>query len=210
MKAPPGRDIGPTAGFLADREPEKTLNHKELLRVCGSAANAFINLATNRGVQARRLLLLNKQGRAKHVVAEVHLGGRWVMVDPAYGTILRNAQGRPLSKEELRDAAIFSEATRGIPGYVSDWTYERTVHVRLERLPYLGTFLREGLDRIFPRWEEAFNWSWVLQRRSITLTILSLFLFCLSLLARLSLNWYDRERSGITGARAKSTVPVTS
>jgi hypothetical protein len=88
----------------------------------------------------------------------------------AYHTLLRNGQGLLLSKEELRDPAIFGEATRGIAGYSSIYTYDRTAHIRLARLPYLGKFLSWSADHILPGWEEGLNWSFVVQRRSIAFT----------------------------------------
>src|ERR1700722_384004 len=49
------------------RNPEDTLNVQELLNVCGTATNAFVNLAQSSGLPARRLLLLNEQRVSKHV-----------------------------------------------------------------------------------------------------------------------------------------------
>ena len=60
------------AGQLADlailsaRDPQDTLNYHQLLEVCGSATNAFLNLSRSTGLQARRLLLLTPE---KFVVA---------------------------------------------------------------------------------------------------------------------------------------------
>src|SRR5271167_4849513 len=42
-----------------DRDPTSTLNYASLLRVCGSATNAFVNLADSEELVARRLLLLD-------------------------------------------------------------------------------------------------------------------------------------------------------
>jgi hypothetical protein len=73
------------SGFVSsgqDRDPTDTLNYDSLLRVCGTATNAFINLAVSGGLPARRILLLNSDQGAKHVDAEVLVKGRWIVVDP--------------------------------------------------------------------------------------------------------------------------------
>ena len=87
-------------------------NYESLLKVCGSATNAFINLADSAGLVARRLLLLDSQRRTKHVVAEVLIGGRWIIVDPAFRTILRDANSRPLTSDQLRPATFLAATGR--------------------------------------------------------------------------------------------------
>ena len=64
---------------LSPRDPENTLNYQQLLEVCGTATNAFLNLSRSAGLETRRLLLLTTEPTAKHVVAEVHL--RWSLGD---------------------------------------------------------------------------------------------------------------------------------
>jgi hypothetical protein len=49
--------------------------------VCGTATNAFINLADSGRLPARRILLLNSDQGAKHVDAEVLVKGRWIVLD---------------------------------------------------------------------------------------------------------------------------------
>jgi transglutaminase-like putative cysteine protease len=46
------------------------------------------------------LLLLNERGITQHVVAEVWLNGRWVVVDPAFGLAMKDENGRWLTKED--------------------------------------------------------------------------------------------------------------
>ena len=85
-------------GTTQDRDPTDTLNYESLLKVCGSATNGFINLAASSGLSARRLLLLDDNRGAKHVVAEVLLNGQWIVVDPSFRTILRGANGQLLTR----------------------------------------------------------------------------------------------------------------
>jgi Transglutaminase-like superfamily len=127
---------------MPDRDPTDTLNYASLLQVCGSATNAFINLADSTGLPARRLLLLDSHQMTKHVVAEVRIDGRWIVVDPAFRVLLRGADGRLLTREELSDPAVFSAATRSIRDYDPVYTFDRAAHVRLARLGFVGLLVR--------------------------------------------------------------------
>lgn len=137
-------------GDLWDENPVTALRHEELLRNCGSAASAFVFLARSLGIPARGLLLLNERGIVQHVVAEVWLDGRWVVVDPAFGMAMKDKQGRWLSKEELRNPETLRFATRDVP-YPSDYTYDRTAYINWQKVPLIGArwgeWLRErGLE----------------------------------------------------------------
>ena len=88
---------------------------RSCLKVCGSASNAFINLADSAGLKPRRLLLLDGSGDAKHVVAEVQWGKRWVVVDPSLGLVFKDGLGQTLSREDLRDPRIFQDAVSRMP-----------------------------------------------------------------------------------------------
>src|SRR6201999_2634275 len=82
----PARHTHVDQSGLALRNPEDTLNFQQLLQVCGTATNAFVNIADSSGLQARRLLLLDDNGSSKHVVVEVLIDDRWVVADPSYRT----------------------------------------------------------------------------------------------------------------------------
>src|ERR1700741_4301814 len=57
MRSGPPRISGNPVDFSA-RDPETTLNYEQLLSVCGTATNAFLNLSRSAGLTTRRLLLL--------------------------------------------------------------------------------------------------------------------------------------------------------
>ncbi len=179
---------------LSLRDPQTTLNYKQLLSVCGTATNAFLNLARSSDLSVRRLLLLDSDSRAKHVVAEVLLDGRWVIVDPAYRVILRGAGGRPLTRNELKDPASFLQATSVIPNYPPEYNYERFAHVRLTRLPFVGSRLRRLLDTLYPGWEEAVDWSLILERRSFAVLAISVALVVFISALRFALARYADRR----------------
>jgi hypothetical protein len=104
-------------------DPTETLNYRQLLEVCGSTTNAFLNLSRSSGLQTRRLSLLTPDRNTKHVVAEVLLDGRWVIVDATYRVMMKDAHGKLLTRKELQDPAIFRGATSLIPNYVQEYSY---------------------------------------------------------------------------------------
>ncbi len=204
----PARDTTTDPRPLTPRNPRDSLHYEQLLQVCGTATNAFVNLAASNGVRARRLLLLSPDHQTKHVVAEVWLRDRWVIADPLYRIMYHDEQGEFLTKEQLRDPAVFKEATQAIPGYLEIYTYELTSYVHLGRIPVIGDKLQSALDSIFPRWQEAFDWTLLLERGSFALTVLaSLLLFC-SLVARLIVNWYGNRRVPIPPVRLRTDSAV--
>jgi hypothetical protein len=206
MRNGPARSDAADPDRLARRDPETTLNYKQLLMVCGTATNAFLNLSRSAGLSARRLLLLNAERGAKHVVAEVLIDGRWVVADPTYRVLLRDASGKLLTRTELRDPVIFAQATHGIPNYVPAYSYESVAHVRLARLPMEGFRVRKLFDALAPGWEEAADWSLLLERESyfvfFTALVLSLLLFFL----RAFLAWYADHRLKVPRFRLRERV----
>ena len=166
MKSGPPRAMAAHPGELSPRDPEQTLNYQQLLEICGSATNAFLNLTRSAGLESRRLLLLTPERRTKHVVAEVLVDGRWIVVDPSFRAVLRDRAGRALTRKELQNPSTFAEATRSLPNYPPDYNYERYAHVRLARLPLEGSRLRKLLESILPGWDETLDWSLLLERES--------------------------------------------
>jgi len=99
------------------------------LNVCGTATNAFLNLARSSDLRVRRLLLLSPDRRTKHVVAEVLIDKRWIIVDPTFRVIMKDARGHYLTRSELRNPAVFSEAAGAIPNYPHEYSYDQFAHV---------------------------------------------------------------------------------
>ncbi len=193
LNGPPRLEATP-ASQLSPRDPEDTLNYRQLLEVCGTATNAFLNLTRSAGVESRRLLLLTPQHTAKHVVAEVYIGGRWVIVDATYRTFMKDAHGNLLTLRDLQNPAIFHEATGLIPRYIPDYSYESCAHVRLAALPLHGLPIRRVLDRVFPGWDESVDWSLLLERRSFMCLFLSVSALIFLLLLRIVLAWLADHR----------------
>lgn len=191
---------------VSPRDPEDTLNYRQLLEVCGSATNAFLNLSRSTGVATRRLLLLTPDRNTKHVVAEVNLDGRWVIVDATYRTFMKDAKGNLLTRRDLQDPVLFREATSVLPHYPAEYTYDHYAHVRLAALPVQGANVRVLLDRIFPSWDEYVDWSLLLERRSFMYFFLSANALIFFMLVRLMLGWIADRRLRIPRFRLRTKL----
>ncbi len=196
MQQGPARESEYYSDDTESRDPVDTLNFKELLTVCGTGTNAFVNLASAGGIEARRLLLLDAQGMStNHVVAEVHLDGRWVIVDPSFHTMMRDSAGHLLTKEELARPAVFQEATRNIVGYDPSYNYEHTAFLHLARLPLAGRFLQATLNSALPSWQEKINWTLLVERQSNAALLSGIVLLCFGVFLRRMICWYGRKFS---------------
>lgn len=193
LYGPPRHQATPSVQ-LSPRDPQDTLNYRQLLDVCGTATNAFLNLTRSAGVESRRLLLLTPQRTAKHVVAEVYIDGRWVVADATYRTFLKDAHGNLLTLRDLQNPVIYREAASLIPLYGPDYTFERTAHVRIAALPFHGLYLREILDRVIPGWDESVDWSLLLERRSFAYLFSSVISLIFLLVVRSVLAWMADHR----------------
>jgi Transglutaminase-like superfamily len=195
MSSGPARKESTPDGSL--RDPTETLNYASLLQVCGTATNAFINLADSAGLPSRRLLLLDARRLTMHVVAEVHVDGRWIVVDPVFRTILRDSTGRTVTRKQLNDPSVFRAATSGIPDYDPTYTYASTVHVRMAKFGSLGRYFRTYSNRIAPGWEDTVTTSLVLERESLSIMAAAIFLVMILILFRIALRWYGTHRLGM-------------
>jgi Transglutaminase-like superfamily len=202
----PARRTTANTASLSLRDPANTLNYQQLLNVCGTATNAFVNLAQSAGLRARRLLLLDKNRMSKHVVVEVLIDGRWVIVDPVYHTLYRFPDGRLVTLADMKNPETFRSLTSTIPGYPPSYSYESTAHIRLSRIPGIGRILRKSLNFIWPAWEESINWTLLVERESFAFLCVSIFLFCFFLAVRFLFGWYCSARLGITHIRLRDRI----
>jgi Transglutaminase-like superfamily len=206
MSNGPPRLEAPDLAGLSPRNPQDTLNYRQLLQVCGSATNAFLNLARSAGLDTRRLLLLTPDRKVKHVVAELQLDGRWVIVDAAYRSFLKDANGKLLTRKDLQNPEIFRQATGQLPGYVPVYSYERFAHVRLGALPFESSKLRQALDSVFPSWDELVDWSLLLERKSFLYLFLSVVFLIAMLFLRLVLGWMADHELAIPRFRLRANL----
>jgi hypothetical protein len=197
LRHEPERTESAVKGTTSLRDPVNIVQSARLLKYCGSATNAFMNLADAAGVNTRRLLLLDESGGAKHVVAEVESEERWVVVDPSLGRMFKDRSGRALSKQELRNRKVFTEAISRMPGYSPNYTFEHTAYIHLKRIPLLGDLLQRTLDRLSPGWEEEINWGYFPENPSLWPIFVSIPLLLLGIFIRLVVDRYDRNRLGV-------------
>jgi hypothetical protein len=203
MRSGPSRSVETNPIGLTTRDPQTTLNYKQLLLVCGTATNAFLNLSRSAGVSGRRLLLLDPNRSAKHVVAEVLINERWVIVDASYRVLLRDAQGHLLTRNELRNPEVLAEATRGIPNYPEEYNYNDFAHVRIARLALHGLHLGPVLNAMNPGWDEAVDWSLLLERESFLAVTISSSLAFFFLSTRFLLGWYADKHLKVSRFRLR-------
>ena len=196
MEHGPAREPDAANATVVPRDPEESLDHRGLLQVCGTATNAFVNLARAGGIPSRRLLLLGADGQTRHVVAEVLIDGRWVVVDPVFRKIMTDDSGRLLTREDLKNPGVLLIATRGLTGYSPEYSYERTEYVRIEAIPLVGAFLRNALDRLYPDWEVSPSWTLVTERQSFLVLLTGAVLLIVSLLLLSAIKAYGVSRIG--------------
>ncbi len=160
---------------------------------CGAATNVIVNMAAASEMRARRLLLLDAERKTKHVTAEVLLGERWVVVDGLNYAVLRDASGQGMTREELADPEVFQQAISRLPSYNPEYTFERTAHIRVEKIPLFGSVLRRVLDRVVPGWEGALAETLLLDRPSRLFFALAVLLFLSAAAARGAMAWRLRR-----------------
>jgi len=196
MQQGPSRSTGYYSDDGEDRDPVDTLNYRELLTVCGTATNAFVNLASASGIEARRLLLLDAHTQTtNHVVAEVFLDGNWIVVDPSYRVILKDSSGRFLTKQQLARPEILRDATQRIPNYNPAYTYDHTAFIHVAGLPLFGGFLQRNLAAILPVWQDNINWTVLVERQSYDTIVVGFALLLCGLVIRSLISWYGRRIS---------------
>ena len=188
------------------RDPIEALNYASLLQTCGSATGAFVNLADSAGLTARRLLLLDSRQMTMHVVAEVLIEGRWIVVDPGFRVIPRDAGGRSLTRQELTDPSVFAEATSGIRGYSPEYAFDRTSHIHLARLGLVGRSSRYALDHLLPGWDDSATMTLLVERESLAALVASVALAMFLILLRIFLGWYADTRLKIRRLRVRQRL----
>jgi hypothetical protein len=193
MSNGPKRDPSMPGDVFPDRDPSDTLNYTALLRTCGSATNAFINLADTAGLSTRRLLLQDAYGSVAHVVAEVWVGGHWIVVDPTFRSVMRGSDGHPLTREELVDSSTLANATRDLQGYSAAYNYRNTGHLHMARLPF-GNFAAAALTAISPGWDGSPALSLLVERSSLAAAVASIALAAILSLIRLGLIFLRRRQ----------------
>jgi hypothetical protein len=204
MSHGPTRDQSVPDDAFSDRDPSDTLNYAALLRTCGSATNAFINLGDTAGLSTRRLLLQDAHGSVVHVVAEVSMDGRWIVVDPTFRAVMKGGDGRPLTREQLVDSSVLANATKNLTNYSPAYNYRNTAHLHTSRVP-LGNFAAAALGAVYPGWDGSPVLSLVVERSSLAAAVISIGLAVLLSFLRGALMFVRRRERTL----ALSAVPAS-
>jgi hypothetical protein len=130
-----------------------------------------------------------------HVVAEVFIDGRWMIVDPTFHAILTDRNGRLLTRQDLASPSVLREATRNLAGYNPAYNYEHTAFIHFSRLPLVGHFLQEKLSSVLPAWQERVNWAVLVERQSYATLVVGIALLGLAICLRRMICWYGRKLS---------------
>jgi len=206
MKSGPVRRDGLVIGVMPLRDPEETLNYRSLLRVCGSATNAFVNLGFSSGLEVRRLLLLNAQGSTSHVDAQVLLDGRWIVVDPTFRIILRGSHGAFLTRQQLENPQVFQFATAGLANYQPYYSFAQTAHLHLARFKFVGPVFGTIWTALFPGWDASPFMTLLVERTSFAACALAAVLFVFFLSLRSVLGWYAAAQLGVQRVRLRERL----
>ncbi len=134
---PPRFEVTRPADVSA-RDPQDTLNYRQLLAVCGSAMNAFLNCDGARAWKLVDCFFLHPTAAPNTLSRKLNLDGRWVVADPTYRVIPRDAKGSFLTRRDLQNPEIFEQVTSGIPNYAKAYNYDNFAHVRVSALPFQG------------------------------------------------------------------------
>lgn len=120
---------------------------------CGTKAWLLVLLAGRAGLAARELRLCDARHIARHVVCEVRLAGRWVVLDPTADVAFRRQDGRLATVAELRDRRLLAvNMARAAPPYHRDsFRFDHAERLHFEKLPLVGGLARRLAARIAGR-----------------------------------------------------------
>jgi len=208
----------PAADAAPFRGPKRAWLHSGDLQLlegnadCGSYATVFVEACQRVGVQAR-VCQLRTGGQSIHVLAEAYVGGRWAAVDPLFGQLFYDREGRPVGLREV----------------ISDWAYykdrsprsyrnvghdpEGVLYTNWSRLPPLGPAAKFVLD-----WTAGREYAETISVRTYFLNtyrvylVLALWALISYNLTRLALAWRrrDRERRHSRRRHRSRSQPVAS
>lgn len=86
--------------------PDRALTEEDLLRSghgwCNEQARVLAALTQIAGLPSRLVFAQSRDGKAAHVVTEVYLDGKWVLVDQTEGLVFTRQDGRPLNVLDFR------------------------------------------------------------------------------------------------------------
>jgi glycosyltransferase involved in cell wall biosynthesis len=138
------------------------------------------------------------------VARAASVDGRWIVVDPVFRLIPRGAQGQLLTREDLAVPAVLAAATQGVHNYLPEYTFDRTAHIRMSRIPVVGSWLGNALRRVLPSWEDSTALSLLLERESFAWLFFSIILVVSLGVLRVVMRWYGARYLGVQAVRMRT------
>jgi transglutaminase-like putative cysteine protease len=94
---------------------DRGMTEEDLIRSghgwCNEQARVLVALTQVAGLPSRLVFAHSRDGKAGHVVTEVYVDGKWVLVDQTEGLVFTRKDGRPLNVLDFRtDANAWREA----------------------------------------------------------------------------------------------------
>jgi hypothetical protein len=98
--------------------PDRAMTEEELLRSghgwCNEQARVLVALTQIAGLPSRLVFAQSRDNKIAHVVTEVYVEDKWVLVDQTEGLIFTRVDGRPVNVLDLRtDPKVWREADAG-------------------------------------------------------------------------------------------------
>jgi len=196
------RSVGPR-GILT---PRGIIEHPVYYREdCGAKVWLLGFLAQRVGLEARDLRLCDAQHRARHVVCEIRLDGRWAVFDPTVDLDFRRRDGSSATAEDLRDPALLAENAARAPAYrLSRWQFDHPERLHFEKIPFVGGSLRQFAARVTGRPAEELSFPPVLERAHLVAAGGFVLLASLILIA---MGWSGRRVRRGAGSREALPLP---
>lgn len=96
---------------------DRAMSEEDLLRSghgwCNEQARVLVALTQIAGLPSRLVFAQSRDGKIAHVVTEVYVDNKWVLVDQTEGLIFTRADGRTLNVLDFRgDPAVWRETDR--------------------------------------------------------------------------------------------------
>jgi hypothetical protein len=191
--------LDPPSGLLTPRA--MVANRAYFRANCGSKAWLLAIMARSAGLDARELRLCDARHQARHVICEIHVGGRWVVFDPTAHLEFRRADGRLATATELRNPVLLAANAARVSGYdLRRWRFDHAERLHYEKAPLIGGLLRRLAPRVTGRPAEELAAPAVLERPRLAVVASLIGLTLLSLVTAGALTrrriWAAARRAG--------------
>jgi len=110
-----------------------------------------------------------------------------------YGIVITKSDNPVFCEFGTNKIGTIDPKTRNIPHCEPRYSFERTAHVRLARLGFIGTPIQKTLDSLIPSWDDSVSISLILERESLAAMVVAIAIVLFLSLLRFSLRWYGEK-----------------